>query len=163
MVSLISPLFVFTSETAGPWVEFVKPLKLFGATSEIFERFRMNLVHLPNSRCSFGNLRKSSVQLRKSSEDFGPPLEIFGSLRVNSVNLRKTEIFRSVRVNFVNLRKTSDQLRKFSDVLWSTSDVFGRLRVYFGKLRVFASGEYNLGLIVLLSSIQNPVILLSAL
>ena len=33
----------------------------------------------------------------------------------------------------------------------------GSLRVYFGKLRVFVSGEYNLGLIELLSSNQNFV------
>ena len=50
-----------------------------------------------------------------------------------------------------NLRKTSDQLR-------ISSDVSGRLRAYFGKIRVFVSGEHNLGLIVLLSSNQNPVL-----
>ena len=64
-------------------VYFRKPLKLFGPTSEIFETLRLNLGHLLNS----------SGQLRKSSEVFRSPSEIYG------------------------------KVRKFSDALWSPSVV----------------------------------------
>ena len=82
----------------------------------------------------------------------------FRNLRKISDHLR--ESFGSLRVNFVNLRKSCGQFR-----------MSGKLRVYFGKLRVWRVQfginwhfvEYNLGLNVLFSSNQNPVILLSVL
>ena len=47
--------------------------KLFESTSQIIVSLRIN----------FENLRKTSGQLRKSSYDFGSPLEIFEGLQVN--------------------------------------------------------------------------------
>ena len=88
---------------------------------------------------------------RTSSEDFGPPSEIFGSFWVN----------------FVNLWKTSDHLRKSSEDFGLTSEifgclvinfyVFGRLRVYFGKLRVFASGESTIWDYLVLCRVQVAI------
>ena len=75
-----------------------------------------------------GNLRKTSVERRTTSKFFVSTSESFGSLRVN----------------FGCIRKISAD--------------FGKLRVNFGKKTNWYSWEYNLGLIVLLSSNQNSVI-----
>ena len=60
-------------------------------------------------------------------------------------------------VTFISPQFVFRLLRKSSEDFATTSEIVGRLRVNFGR----KSTEYNLGLIVLLSSNQNPVILLS--
>ena len=71
-----------------------------------------------------------------------------------------SEILERLRLNLGHLLNSSGQLRK-------SSGVFGCFMVAFGSLStskrkvIGTPGEYNLGLIVLLSSNQNPVILLS--
>ena len=97
-------------------------------------------------RSSVGNLRKTSVEPRTPSEFFGSTSEIFGRLRVNFGNVRKSaEVFGCFMVAFRSLL--------ISENFVSTSE----------RKVIGTPGEYNLGLIVLLSSNQNPVILLSVL
>ena len=112
--------------------------------SESFETCRANV----------RNLRKTSVEPGKTSKFFESSLEIFGTT---------SEVFGPTWEIFGRLLETSE-------IFGSTSDVFGRLRltleslgnlrVNFGKKSNWYSWEYNLGLILLLSSNQNPVKLL---
>ena len=80
-----------------------------------------------------------------------------------------SETFETLRSNVGNLGKTSVEPRTPSKFFGSTSEIFGCFMVAFGSLStserkvIGTPGEYNLGLIVLLSSNQNPVILLSVL
>ena len=151
-----------------PWT----PSKFFGLILEIFGKLWTTLGNL---RFNFVNLQKTSDHLWKSSEIFGRLRTTFGKLPFNFRNLRKTSD---------HLWKSSGQLLRRLEDFRSTPDIFGCLLVNFGCLwktpRLFRKTsclrvwrvqfginwycvEYNLGLIVLLSSNQNPVILLSVL
>ena len=97
--------------------------------------------------------------------------EIFERLRLNLGHLlhckfcgSTSEIFGRLRVNFGYLRKSSGQLLKSSEKFGSLTMLYVCL-LKSVNLGIGTPGEYNLGLIiiVLLSSNQYPVILLSVL
>ena len=102
------------------------------------------------------------------TEELGSTSEIFERLRLTSenfgglrINIGSTSLFfERPRVNF---GKTSDVL----DYTWDILEDFKLISESFVSTSEKSSngtpGEYNLGLIVVLLSNQNPVILLSVL